>query len=78
MVVVMRNAESSGNRDGNNMFAWDSSGKCIGESTLTPEGKTQAQKLVKHSLDEGSNPWLLPLLCVDAGNCANSIWKVCH
>ena len=42
MVVLMRNAESSGNRDGANMLVWDSSGKCIGESTLTAEGRDQA------------------------------------
>jgi len=45
MIVIMRNVESSGNRDGTNMLAWDSSGKCMGESTLTPEGKTQAKRV---------------------------------
>ena len=45
MVVVMRNAESSGNRDGNDMLTWDSSGRCIGESTLTPDGRVQAERI---------------------------------
>ncbi|MCP5413377.1 MAG: histidine phosphatase family protein [Chromatiaceae bacterium] len=59
MVVVMRNAESSGNRDGNNMFAWDSSGKCIGESTLTPEGKTQAQRIGEAFARRGIEPLVI-------------------
>lgn len=44
VVVFMRNAESIGNRDGANMLVWDSSGACIGESTLTSEGKAQAKR----------------------------------
>ncbi|MCB1858719.1 MAG: histidine phosphatase family protein [Gammaproteobacteria bacterium] len=43
MVVLMRNAESSGNRDGANMFVWDATGKCSGESTLTAVGREQAK-----------------------------------
>ena len=38
MVVLMRNSESIGNRDGSNMLIWDASGKCEGESTLTDAG----------------------------------------
>ena len=45
IVVFMRNAESSGNRDGANMLKWDSSGNCIGESTLTAVGRTQAMRV---------------------------------
>lgn len=45
MIVLMRNSESSGNRDGANMLNWDESGKCKGESTLTDEGKTHARKI---------------------------------
>jgi phosphohistidine phosphatase SixA len=45
MIVLMRNAESSGNRDGTNMLVWDESGKCNGESTLTDEGKVHAKKI---------------------------------
>lgn len=45
MVVLMRNAESSGNRDGINMLSWDTSGNCNGESTLTDEGKLHAKKI---------------------------------
>jgi len=43
LVVLMRNAESTGNRDGSNMLAWDASGKCQGESTLTEYGRIQAE-----------------------------------
>jgi len=45
MIVLMRNSESSGNRDGARMLVWDSSGNCRGESTLTGEGKAHAQKI---------------------------------
>jgi len=45
MIVLMRNAESSGNRDGVNMLNWDASGKCNGESTLTEEGRAHAKKI---------------------------------
>jgi len=31
MVVLMRNAESSGNNGGANMLVWDASGSCAGE-----------------------------------------------
>lgn len=45
MIVLMRNAESAGNRNGIDMLVWDASGKCEGESTLTSEGKAQAKKI---------------------------------
>ena len=45
MIVLMRNSESSGNRDGANMLNWDASGKCEGESILTDEGKAHARKI---------------------------------
>ena len=45
MIVLMRNAESSGNRDGINLLSWDATGKCNGESTLTDEGKAHARKI---------------------------------
>jgi phosphohistidine phosphatase SixA len=45
MVVLMRNSESSGNRDGANMLVWDASGNCGDESTLTGEGKAHAKKI---------------------------------
>jgi broad specificity phosphatase PhoE len=59
MVVVMRNADSSGNRDGTNMLAWDSSGKCIGESTLTPEGKAQAKRIGEAFAKRGIEPFVI-------------------
>jgi len=59
MVVVMRNAESSGNRDGTNMLAWDSSGKCLGESTLTPEGKIQAKRIGDAFNKRGVKPFVI-------------------
>ena len=45
MIVLMRNSESAGNRDGANMLAWDPSRKCGGESTLTAEGKAHAKRI---------------------------------
>jgi phosphohistidine phosphatase SixA len=59
MIVVMRNAESSGNRDGTNMLTWDSSGKCIGESTLTVEGKTQAKRMGEAFTKRGIKPLVI-------------------
>jgi len=59
MVVVMRNAESSGNRDGTNMLAWDSSGKCIGESNLTSEGRTQAKRIGEAFAKRGIEPLVI-------------------
>ena len=56
MIVLMRNAESSGNRDGNNMLSWDVSGKCNGESTLTHEGKAHAKKIGTAFLKHGVKP----------------------
>jgi phosphohistidine phosphatase SixA len=45
MIVIMRNSESSGNRDGINMMEWDATGKCQGESTLTDEGRAHAKNV---------------------------------
>jgi phosphohistidine phosphatase SixA len=45
MVVLMRNSESGGNRDGANMLVWDATGKCKGESILTEEGRDQAKSI---------------------------------
>ena len=45
MVVLMRNAESTGNRDRANMLVWDSTGKCVGESMLTASGRSQARRI---------------------------------
>lgn len=56
MVVLMRNAESSGNRDGNNMLVWDASGKCQGESTLTENGKAQARSIGAAFAKQGIKP----------------------
>ncbi|MCU7940841.1 MAG: histidine phosphatase family protein [gamma proteobacterium symbiont of Bathyaustriella thionipta] len=56
MVVLMRNSESSGNRDGSNMLVWDASGKCEGESTLTEEGKAQARRIGAAFLKHGIKP----------------------
>jgi phosphohistidine phosphatase SixA len=45
MIVLMRNSESSGNRDGVNLLVWDESGNCKGESTLTVAGRAHARKI---------------------------------
>lgn len=59
VVVFMRNAESSGNRDGTNMLTWDSSGKCVGESTLTPEGQAQARRIGEAFTKQGIKPFVI-------------------
>lgn len=56
MVVLMRNAESTGNRDGANMLAWDSTGQCIGESTLTAKGRDQAKGIGTVFAEYGISP----------------------
>lgn len=56
MVVLMRNSESSGNRDGTNMLVWDASGKCRGESTLTEKGKAQARRIGAAFVKYGIKP----------------------
>jgi broad specificity phosphatase PhoE len=56
MVVLMRNTESSGNRDGAGMLVWDASGRCEGESTLTTEGRTQARKIGLSFAKRGIRP----------------------
>ncbi|MEW8506425.1 MAG: histidine phosphatase family protein [Candidatus Thiodiazotropha sp.] len=59
MIVLLRNAESTGNRDGANMLTWDSSGKCIGESTLTDEGKDQAMRIGAAFVRHGIQPFVI-------------------
>lgn len=56
MVVLMRNAESTGNRDGVNMLVWDASGGCKDESTLTAAGKAQAQRIGEAFAAHGIKP----------------------
>jgi phosphohistidine phosphatase SixA len=56
MVVFMRNAESSGNKDRANMLVWDSTGKCSGESTLTAVGREQAEAIGREFADRGVKP----------------------
>lgn len=59
MIVLMRNSESSGNRDGANMYVWDASGKCEGESTLTAEGKVQAKRVGAAFAQHGVRPTVI-------------------
>ena len=59
MIVLMRNSESSGNRDGSSMLVWDASGKCIGESTLTTEGKAQAKRIGEAFAEHGIKPTVI-------------------
>lgn len=56
MIVLMRNTQSSGNLDGANMLAWDASGQCKGESTLTSSGKAHAQKIGAAFASHGIKP----------------------
>ncbi|MCB1775566.1 MAG: histidine phosphatase family protein [Gammaproteobacteria bacterium] len=55
-VVVMRNAESRGNVDGTDMLAWDASGNCAGESTLTATGREQARRIGAAFAKRGIEP----------------------
>lgn len=73
IAVFMRNTESSGNRDGTNMLAWDSSGKCTGESILTTKGKTQAKRVGEEFAKRGIKPIVIssPMCrCRDTANTA--------
>ena len=45
MVVLMRNSESAGNKDGSNMLVWDATGNCKGESKLTKNGQAHAKRI---------------------------------
>ena len=56
MVVLMRNSESGGNRDGAGMLVWDASGSCEGESTLTVEGKAHARAIGSSFAKRGIRP----------------------
>lgn len=59
MVVLVRNTESSGNRDGVNMLSWDASGNCEGESTLTEKGKAHAKKIGEAFARHGVRPMVI-------------------
>jgi phosphohistidine phosphatase SixA len=59
MVVLMRNSESGGNRDGANMLVWDASGNCRGESTLTARGKAHAKKIGQTFAQHGIRPMVI-------------------
>ena len=56
MVVLMRNAESSGNKNGNNMLVWDATGNCKGESTLTSKGRAHAKMIGEAFARRGIKP----------------------
>ena len=56
MVVLMRNAESTGNQDGASMLVWDASGNCGGESTLTEDGRAHAKRIGDAFAEHGIRP----------------------
>ena len=56
MIVLMRNSESAGNKDGSNMLVWDASGNCKGESLLTDSGKAHANRIGKAFTLHGIKP----------------------
>jgi phosphohistidine phosphatase SixA len=56
MVVLMRNTESSGNKDGSNMLVWDETGNCVGESKLTKDGKAHANRIGEAFARHGITP----------------------
>ena len=59
MVVLMRNSESSGNRDGADMLVWDASGNCRGESALTRKGKAHAKRIGEAFAKYGIKPMVI-------------------
>lgn len=59
IIVLMRNSTSSGNEDGANMLAWDASGNCRGESTLTEEGKAHAKRIGESFAKYGIKPMVI-------------------
>jgi phosphohistidine phosphatase SixA len=59
MIVLMRNSESRGNRDGSDMLAWDPSGNCKGESTLTENGKVHAKRIGETFAKHGIKPLVI-------------------
>ena len=59
MVVIMRNSESSGNKDGSNMLVWDKTGNCKGESKLTKKGKAHAKRIGEAFSRHGIKPLVI-------------------
>lgn len=59
MIVLMRNSESSGNRDGANMLAWDATGRCEGESKLTAKGRDQSKNVGAVFAAKGIKPMVI-------------------
>lgn len=59
MIVLMRNAESSGNRDGADMLVWDAAGNCTGESTLTGQGRADAKRVGEVFAERGIKPMVI-------------------
>lgn len=59
IIVLMRNTESSGNRDGGNMLVWDASGNCKGESILTKKGNDHAKKIGEAFARHGIKPTVI-------------------
>jgi phosphohistidine phosphatase SixA len=59
MIVLLRNSESSGNRDGANMLSWDRSGNCRGESTLSLKGKAHAKRIGEAFAKYGVEPMVI-------------------
>jgi phosphohistidine phosphatase SixA len=59
MVVLMRNSESAGNKDGSNMLVWDATGNCKGESKLTKNGQAHAKRIGEAFLKHGIKPLVI-------------------
>jgi len=59
MVILMRNSESSGNKDGSNMLVWDETGNCKGESKLTKNGKAHAKRIGEAFARHGIKPLVI-------------------
>jgi len=59
MVVLMRNSESAGNKDGSNMLVWDATGNCDGESKLTKNGQAHAKRIGEEFSKYGIKPLVI-------------------
>lgn len=59
MIVLMRNSESAGNKDGSNMLVWDATGNCKGESKLTKNGQAHAKRIGEAFAKHGIKPLVI-------------------
>lgn len=77
MVVLMRNSESAGNKDGGDMLVWDATGNCKGESKLTKNGRAHAKRIGDAFAKHGIKPLVIssPMCrCVETAKIAFGVY----